>query len=127
MAKSRITIIGLGLIGGSIGLALKKAKVDVEIVGHDKDSGVANRAQKRGAVDRTDWNLHGACDGASLIFLAIPLAGIKDTLAALGTSLGSGVIVSDTATSKAPVMDLPVARTTHRSGSCQCNQPSAAR
>jgi predicted Mrr-cat superfamily restriction endonuclease len=45
MAKSRVTIIGLGLIGGSIGLALKKAKLEIEIVGHEKDPGVAGRAR----------------------------------------------------------------------------------
>lgn len=105
MAKSRIAIIGLGLIGGSMGLALKKAKVDVELVGHDKDSNVAGRAQKRGAVDRTDWNLHGACDGASLVILALPLAGVKEALTALASSLPAGVIVTDTATTKAPVME----------------------
>lgn len=105
MARSRITIIGLGLIGGSIGMALKKAKVDVEIVGHDKDSSVAGRAQKRGAVDRTDWNLHGACDGAGLVILALPLAAIHETLTALHESLQPGTIVTDTATTKVSVME----------------------
>ena len=44
---SKITIIGLGLIGTSIGMALRKAKVNVEVVGHDRDRGTANQAQKR--------------------------------------------------------------------------------
>jgi prephenate dehydrogenase len=104
MAKSRIAIIGLGLIGGSIGLALKKAKLELEIVGHDKDSGAAGRALKRGAVDKTEWNLINACDGAGLIVLALPLDGIKDTLAALKASVEPGVIITDTATSKVPVL-----------------------
>lgn len=105
MPKSRIAIVGLGRIGGSIGLALKNAKLDVEIVGHDKNPGTAGRALKIGAVDKTDWNLIGACEGAGLIVLALPLDGIKETLAALKPHLQPGVIVTDTAATKAPVLE----------------------
>src|SRR5512140_3676546 len=105
MAKSRITIVGLGLIGGSIGLALKKAKVDTEIVGHDKNSDVARRALKMGAVDKTEWNLPSSCEGASMVILALPLDGVRETLPAISPVLTPGVIVTDTATSKAPVME----------------------
>ncbi len=105
MSKPRITIVGTGFIGGSIGLALKKAKVEAEIVGHDKDNGVAARAKKRGAVDTTKWNLVDACEGAGLIVLAIPLAGIKPTLDALNKYLEPGVVITDTAATKKPVIE----------------------
>ncbi len=105
MPKSRITIVGLGLVGGSMGLALKKANLDLEVIGHDKDPGVSARAQKRGAVDATKWNLIDACDGAGLIILALPLDAIKDTLAALKSHLAAGTIITDTATTKAPVLE----------------------
>lgn len=105
MPKSRVTIVGLGLIGGSMGLALKKSKLDVQVIGHDKDPGAAGRAQKRGAVDATKWNLIDACDGAGLIILALPVDAIKDTLAALKPHLVPGVIVTDTATTKVPVLE----------------------
>ncbi len=105
MAKSRITIVGLGLVGGSIGLALKKAKIEAEIVGHDRDSGIAGRAQKLGAVDKTDWNLIGAASGAGLIILALPLDQIKPTLEALASYLEAGVVVTDTAATKMPVLE----------------------
>lgn len=105
MSKSRITIVGTGLIGGSIGLALKKANIEVEIIGHDKDNGAAARAQKRGAVDSIKWNLIDACDGAGLIVLAIPLDGIKATLDALKPYLAPGTILTDTAMTKTAVMD----------------------
>jgi len=105
MAKSRVTIIGLGLIGGSVGLALKKSKLEIEIIGHDKDPGVAGRARKRGAVDKTEWNLINACDSAGLIVLAIPLDGIKETLSALKAYVQPGTIITDTATSKVPVLE----------------------
>lgn len=104
MAKLRIAIIGLGLIGGSIGLALKKSKLDLEVVGHDKDLGVAGRAVKRGAVDKTEWNLISACERASLIVLAMPLDGIRDTLTALRAHLTPGTLITDTAMTKVPVL-----------------------
>ena len=105
MPKSRVTIVGLGLIGGSIGLALKQAKLEIEIVGHDKDSGVAGRAVKRGAVDKTEWNLYNACNGAGMIILALPLAAIKDTLTALKEYAQPGVIITDTAMTKMPTLE----------------------
>lgn len=105
MAKSRIAIVGLGLIGGSIGLALKKANLEVEIIGHDKDPGVSAKAQKRGAVDATKWNLIDACDGAGLIILALPLDSIASTLDALKPHLAPDTIVTDTANSKVAVLN----------------------
>jgi prephenate dehydrogenase len=105
MPKPKLSIIGLGRIGGSIGLALKKANAELEIVGHDKDSRVAQQALKRGAVDKTEWNLLNACDGAGLIVLALPLRAIQDTLKILSNELPTGVIVSDTASSKVTVLE----------------------
>ncbi|MBI3537182.1 MAG: prephenate dehydrogenase/arogenate dehydrogenase family protein [Chloroflexi bacterium] len=105
MSTPRITIVGTGFIGGSIGLALKKAKIEAEIVGHDKENNIATRAQKRGAVDLTKWNLIDACEGAALIILAMPLAGIKQTLAAIKDYLAPGAIITDTAATKTPVME----------------------
>ncbi|HID87740.1 MAG TPA: prephenate dehydrogenase/arogenate dehydrogenase family protein [Anaerolineae bacterium] len=104
MAKSRITIVGLGLIGGSLGLALQRGKTNFEIMGHDLDHAVAGRAQKLGAVDRTDWNLISACEGADLIFIATPVMAIKETLSAIAPYLKPGCIVTDTATTKWQVM-----------------------
>ncbi len=105
MPKTRVTIVGLGLIGGSLGLALKKGKLDAEIVGHDKDSSTASRAQKKGAVDKTDWNLINACEQAGLVILALPLDGVRQTLEALKPYVQPGMIITDTATTKQPVME----------------------
>ncbi len=100
----RTTLIGLGVIGSSIGLALKKTGVAFELVGHDKDTEAARRAQKSGAVDRTDWNLIGACEGADLIVISIPLSSIKDTLSAIRGDLKEGCVITDTASLKGPVL-----------------------
>ena len=105
MSKPRITIVGLGFIGGSIGLALHQAEADLEIVGHDRERGAANQAKKIGAVDKTAWNLISACEDADLIVIAIPVGGIKDTLAAIGPYLKPGCLITDTASIKSPVME----------------------
>jgi prephenate dehydrogenase len=104
MAKPRITIVGLGLVGGSLGLALHQVKADFEIVGHDKEPAVANQARKLGAIDRVEWNLIAACEPADLVFLATPILAIKDILATVAPYLKPGAIVTDTATTKQQVM-----------------------
>lgn len=103
--KPRITIIGLGRLGTSIGFALKKSGAELEIIGHDKVRDVGNAAQKAGAVDRHDWNLYNACDGAGMIVLSMPLAGVLETIELLKNDVAPGVIVTDTAAVKVPVIE----------------------
>lgn len=102
--KPRVAIIGLGVIGSSMGLALRNANLTSAVVGHDIDRSVAGKAKKVGAVDRTDWNLLSACDGADLVILATPVDAIEPTLEAIGPELRPGCVVIDTATIKEPVM-----------------------
>ncbi|MEI2690302.1 MAG: prephenate dehydrogenase [Anaerolineae bacterium] len=104
MSKPRITIIGLGLIGSSIGLALGREQRDFEIVGHDKSNSAASQAKKLGAVDKAEWNLISACEGAGLVILALPLGAIRETMQALAGELATGAVVLDTASVKAPVL-----------------------
>jgi prephenate dehydrogenase len=103
--KPRLTIIGLGHLGTSIGLALKKTGADLEVVGHDKSRDALSAAQKAGAVDRGEWNLYNACDGAGLIILSMPLAGVLENIHLLRNDVPPGVIVTDTASVKAPVLE----------------------
>jgi prephenate dehydrogenase len=98
MSKPRIAIVGLGLIGSSIGLALSREQRDFEIVGHDKSNTAASQAKKLGAVDKVEWNLINACEGAGLVILALPLGAIRETMQALAGELATGAVVLDTAT-----------------------------
>src|SRR3990172_7615468 len=104
-AKKRITIIGTGLIGGSIGLALKAAKLEgVEIVGHDRERDSAAKAAKMGAVDRAEHNLPRSVEGAGMVIIATPVLAVRETMELIGQDLGEGAIVTDTASTKAHVM-----------------------
>lgn len=102
----RVVIVGLGLIGGSMGLALKKARaVDLERVGFARRAEVAAKAVSIGAVDRAEGNLISAVEDASLVIVATPPMAIKEILAQIGTHLPPGCIVTDTASTKAQVME----------------------
>jgi prephenate dehydrogenase len=101
----QITIIGTGLIGGSIGLALKQRAIDdLIIVAHDREPSVAGRAVKRGAADRRELNLHSAVKNADLIILATPALAVKETLEYIGSDLIPGTIVTDTCSTKVEIL-----------------------
>jgi prephenate dehydrogenase len=102
--KLRIAIVGLGLIGSSAGLALRRYSEKVTVIGHDKDSKLAAKAKKAGAVERTQWNLVDAVRGADRVLLALPAEQIKSTLAAIAQDLEPGCIIVDTAEVKVPVL-----------------------
>ncbi|MBT4513268.1 MAG: prephenate dehydrogenase [Chloroflexi bacterium] len=102
---TRIAIIGLGLIGGSLGLALKKAKGDeVDIVGFARRPEIAAEAIKRGAVTRTEPEMGSAVAGVNIVVIATPLVPIKDILPQIAERLSPGTIVTDVGSTKAQVI-----------------------
>lgn len=103
--KKRITIIGTGLIGGSIGLALKAAGLNgIEIVGHDRERGVDNQAERKGAIDRAEHNLPRAVQGAAMVIIATPVLAVREVMEQIAPDLQEGAVVTDTASTKAHVM-----------------------
>lgn len=100
----QITIIGLGQIGASIGLALADQEKTLVRVGHDIDPGVMRQAKQMGAVDRVSVNLYRAVGGADLVLLALPLDQVKETLELVGGDLRENAVVMDTAPVKAAVV-----------------------
>ena len=102
----RITIIGTGLIGTSIGLALKKNGVkNLEIMGHDREPINTSAASKRGAVDKTSFNLPASVEGAKLVIIATPVLAIRDVLEIIGSELEPGTLVTDTGSTKMQVLE----------------------
>ena len=99
----QITIVGLGQIGTSIGLALKKRGTDVHLVGHDKRGGIGKEAKKAGAVDTFKYNLPDSVRDAGIVILALPLAEVRETLEIIGPDLREGALVLDTAPAKGTV------------------------
>jgi prephenate dehydrogenase len=99
----QITIIGLGQIGASAGLALSNQKSILTRVGHDKEPNVARRAKQIDAVDRTEYNLHAAVADADLVLLTLPMDQICETLEMIREDLREGAVVMDTAPVKETV------------------------
>ncbi|MCL5109232.1 MAG: prephenate dehydrogenase/arogenate dehydrogenase family protein [Chloroflexi bacterium] len=102
---AKITIIGLGLIGGSLGKALRQAGGGFEVVGHDKDGETGARARKKGAIDRAEWNLPRAVEDASLVIVATPAAAIERVFNDVAPYVRPGCVVTDTASTKVDVLD----------------------
>jgi prephenate dehydrogenase len=92
----QITIVGLGQIGTSIGLALADHRDLVHRVGHDKDLSIARRAEKMGALDKVAINLPAAVRQADLVLLALPMDQIRHTLEVIALDLKEGAVVMDT-------------------------------
>lgn len=100
----QITIIGTGLIGASMGLALAEHKDMFLRVGHDKDIRVANRAKDMGALDRVDANLPHSVAEAAIVILALPLDQIRETLKYIASDLIEDAVIMDTAPVKGGVL-----------------------
>ena len=100
----RVLIVGLGLIGGSIGLALRRwaeeRKVDgrkpLEITGFDANLDHQRHAEKLGAIDRGAWDLAKAAREADIVVLATPVNTLREVMLDLAPNLKPGVIVTDT-------------------------------
>jgi prephenate dehydrogenase len=101
----RVALIGLGLIGGSIGLALKQlAKSGYDIVAYVLRSEVASKALSSGVVDKIETSLTETVKEAELIIIATPVLTIKEILSQIAGHLPLGCVVTDTASTKAQVM-----------------------
>jgi prephenate dehydrogenase len=103
----RVAVIGTGLIGGSIGLAL--APREIEVVGFDASAERLARARELGAVGSVAKSLEDAVAGTDLVFLAVPVGHIA-RLAVAAFDAGAAV-VTDVGSVKAPVVaDVAAAR-----------------
>ena len=104
--KKHIAIIGLGLIGGSIGLALKRSGLEnAEVTGYARNPEVASKALRLRAVDKIGESLTSTVGKADIVILATPTMAIKEILEQIGPHLISGCIVTDTASTKAKVIE----------------------
>ena len=101
----QITILGLGQIGASIGLALADKKSSITRVGSDREPEVCKRAQKMGAVDKIHFNIPSAVRNADVVMLCLPVNEIKTTLETISRDLKEGCVVVDTSPIKIGVAE----------------------
>lgn len=98
---ARIAILGLGYIGGSIGLGLKKARLkNTEIVGYDDWRRARRTADKEDVADKVVGSVREAVEGAGLVIVATPPAAVEEMFEEMAPHLGRGAAVTDVAASK---------------------------
>jgi len=104
-ASGRIAIIGLGLIGGSLGLAIKAVRPEaLEVVGYDREWGVSSKAQRLDAIDRATRDAAAAARDAALVIIATPVLAIRQVMEEIAPVLREGCVVTDTGSTKAEVL-----------------------
>jgi len=107
----KITIIGMGMIGTSLGMALRSADEkeaplgQIQVTGYDKSTRATSDARGRLAIDREVRSLGEALREAQLVVVAVPVQAVREVLAAIAPVLPSGCVVTDVASVKSQVMD----------------------
>jgi prephenate dehydrogenase len=106
----KVTIVGLGLIGASIGLGLRrwatengKRSAVLEVTGFDVSLEHQNYAKRIKAVDRTEWNLGDAVARGEIIIVATPVKSIREVFEIIADRAPQNAIVTDTGSTKAQV------------------------
>jgi prephenate dehydrogenase len=102
MKAQTVSILGLGRIGASIGLALKASEFELEIIGSDENRDSARQAKEMGAVDKIDGNLLHAATSADIVVLALPFKDLENTLHLIGDDLSPHALVIDLGSLKSP-------------------------
>ena len=100
----KITIIGVGLIGGSLGLALKEKKPNFKIIGIDKQE-IIEKAIARGAIDEGTVNLEEGIKEADIIIIATPVKTILNILTQINPFVKKGCIVTDIGSTKKQIVE----------------------
>lgn len=100
----QLTIVGLGQVGTSIGMALAEQGEMFRRVGHDRSLDTAHRAQKMGAVDHVSNNLPSAVRDADIVVLSIPVDQMRATLEVVAPDLKENAVVMDTCPVKVAVI-----------------------
>jgi cyclohexadieny/prephenate dehydrogenase len=103
MTIQRLAIIGLGLLGGSIGLAVKARGLAVTTTGWDRDPSVRARAAERGLVETVHETAEAAVAHADLVVLCVPVGAMGEAARAIAPGLAPHAIVSDVGSSKEAV------------------------
>jgi prephenate dehydrogenase len=99
----RIAVLGVGLIGGSIGLAAR-ARLAAEVAGFDPDEELLDRAAELGAIDSGHDSVAGAVEGAELVFCAAPVTALPALAAEALDAVGDDCAVTDVGSVKREVI-----------------------
>ena len=100
-----ITIVGLGLLGGSFGLAIRQAQAAREVVGVDLSQDILDRAIERGAIDRGELDLAAGMHGADVVVLATPVRAMLKAMPDVVAHLPDQAILFDLGSTKQTLLE----------------------
>jgi len=100
MSFAHVAVIGLGLLGGSIGLAVQEHLKGIATSGYDSDPEVRRRARERGLVQQVHEDPADAVRGADLVILCVPVGAMGFAASAIAPGLRADALVSDVGSSK---------------------------
>ncbi|MCE5231272.1 prephenate dehydrogenase/arogenate dehydrogenase family protein [bacterium] len=101
----KLVIYGVGLLGGSLGMALRRRAMAAEIVGLGRSQERLERARQFGAIDRGSTRAAEALEGADAVILAVPPRQIRERLAEIGPHLAPGTFLTDVGSVKARIVE----------------------
>ena len=104
-AISKVAIVGLGLLGGSIGLAVREFAPEISTTGFDQDGEVRSAASERGLVDSIHDSVGAAVREADLVILCVPVGVMERVARDIADHLKPGAIISDVGSSKQSVVE----------------------
>jgi prephenate dehydrogenase len=103
---NKITIIGVGLIGGSLALALKERSLAKVVFGYGRDQSRLEEAQKSNIIDAFSTNIKEAIDEANIVVIATPVGTFKDILHQIEPLISSNVIITDVGSTKSDIVNI---------------------
>ncbi len=100
----QLTIFGVGLIGGSLALALKKAGYCKQVVGCSRSAKHLQRAIDLGVIDRYTLNPAEAVKGADMILLAVPMGAMRTVFSSIADHIEDNAVITDAGSAKGSVI-----------------------
>ena len=101
----RIAVLGVGLIGGSVGMAARSSVADVEVVGFGRDPARLELARELGAVDTVAGSLEEALEGAAVCFACAPVGVLPEQVASALAAASEDCVVTDVGSTKGQLLD----------------------
>ena len=103
---NKITIIGVGLIGGSLAKAIKENQLANKVCGYGRDQSRLEKAKNTNIIDELSTNIDEAVKGADIIVIATPVGTFKQILEAIEPLITEQVIISDVGSTKTNIVKI---------------------
>ncbi|NQY26857.1 MAG: prephenate dehydrogenase/arogenate dehydrogenase family protein [Piscirickettsiaceae bacterium] len=103
---NRLAVIGVGLIGGSLSLALKQAGAVGSVVGYSRTASVRQQALDLGVIDIAATSIAEAVHDADIVFLSVPMAAMETVLTELAGHIGNKTIITDGGSAKGQLVEI---------------------